>query len=48
MIFTWLFGAYHDIPELRKYGFLCSVINLQGKIKFYAASGQSGCFEFLF
>ena len=26
MIFTWLFWAFHDIPVLGKYGFLCSDI----------------------
>ena len=26
MIFTWLFWAFHDIPGLGKYGFLCSDI----------------------
>ena len=26
MIFTWSFLAFHDIPGLGKYGFLCSVL----------------------
>ena len=25
MIFSWSFWAFNDIPEFRKYGFLCSV-----------------------
>ena len=25
IIFTWCFSAFHDIPGLGKYGFLCSI-----------------------
>ena len=33
IIFTWYFWAFHDIPGLGIYGFLCSVGNLETLIQ---------------